>query len=471
MIMQLASISDQVQCYDWPKSSLSKTYRPLSRAWPKIRSASWANTSEWMCLVTSENHIDIISFRDAKSKFLHEIVDVPDVRYATFKSLNKRDLAIASGDTIMIYDMKRCFVRKQLGPTHDHSDYFKIMFDARDSFLCAASKNNQISVYDAKGLQTIFYASNTGNLRNFSINDQYGLKIAACTNSGACILWELEGITNIYSEPSKCQICDLVYRDNSILYITESKKCILRDYYNTSTISIINLDYYPKCVDMCIDSIGLAILADDGSIYAYDVRNLSHHFNKIPKQDGDTVTQILFNKHSHSDVTCAPSNVNNYSTADELEIVYEYKSMLNSDVSASTIHGPNTTQYNVMNIKVENLPTVSEIEENQIIGPICCNGDDTLAECTSVHVAQNGAVTEVIRETVKDEMASAITDLKRQVQKVVHDETKSNFYELRMALVKEFIKLQEILDRLQPHRNLVKNDGDKCDNIKMENNC
>lgn len=295
--MYIASITNDLKIHVWPSGQLVHTYKPSSQGC--IKSISWSKDGSWLVLVPNKGHAEIISVRD-NIKHLHSIHDIQQPTCASFQNMTKRNIALGTTTgMVLIYDVKSKNIKKHF--PRASSTIFKIEYCATDSFLAAACENGETLLYNGitYNLSASYKLPNSKTVSAMSCHPTQRNFIAAGSHEGIVGIWDIHTNKLIYhNQTHAASVTDLTFspiRNDLIVTAGFDRKLAFYDISQKTSLVQTILERSPTAVDFCPDGVGIAVALHDGTISAYDTRQLNEALYTF-KGHNSQIKQIIFQK-------------------------------------------------------------------------------------------------------------------------------------------------------------------------------
>ncbi|KRT78300.1 translation initiation factor eIF2A [Oryctes borbonicus] len=295
--MYIASIANDLKIHVWPSGQLVHTYK--SSAQGCLKSISWSKDGSWLVLVPNKGAAEIISVRD-NIKHLHFIQDIQQPTCAVFQNTTKRNIALGTTTgMVLIYDIKSRNIRKHF--PRAPSTIFKVEYCAKDSFLAAACENGEILLYNSVtyNLSASYKLPNSKTVSALCCHPSRRNLIGAGSHEGIVGVWDIHTNKLIcHNQAHAATVTDITFspiRGDLIATIGYDRKLAFYDMSQKVSHVQTILEKSPTAVDFCPDGIGIAVALQDGTINAYDTRQLNEPLYSF-KGHNTLIKQIIFQK-------------------------------------------------------------------------------------------------------------------------------------------------------------------------------
>ncbi|KAI4467732.1 pre-mrna splicing factor [Holotrichia oblita] len=295
--MYIASIANDLKIHVWPSGQLVHTYKSSSQGC--VKSISWSKDGSWLVLVPNKGHAEIISVRD-HIKHLHSIHDIQQPTCAAFQNMTKRNIALGTTTgMVLIYDVKSKVIKKHF--PRASSTIFKIEYCATDSFLATACENGETLLYNSitYNLSASYKLPNSKTVSAICCHPTQRNFIAAGSHEGIVGIWDIHTNKLIYhNQTHAASVTDLTFsplRNDLIVTAGFDRKLAFYDISQKTSIVQTILEKSPTAVDFCPDGVGIAVALHDGTINAYDTRQLNEALYTF-KGHNSQIKQIIFQK-------------------------------------------------------------------------------------------------------------------------------------------------------------------------------
>lgn len=315
--MYIASTSNELKIHVWPSGQLVHTYKSSSPGC--VKSISWSKDGSWLVLVPNKGPAEIISVRD-NIKHLHSIQDIQQPTCAAFQNNTKRTIALGTTTGIvLIYDIKSKNIRKHF--PRAPSTVFKVEYCAKDSFLAAACENGETLLYNSVtfNLSASYKLPNSKTVSALCCHPNKRNLLGAGSHEGVVGVWDIHTNKLIYhNQAHAASVTDLTFsplRSDLIVTTGFDRKFAFYDMTHKTSLVQTILEKSPTGVDFCPDGVGIAVALQDGTIQAYDTRQLNEPIYSF-KAHNSQVKQILFQKKTTENGSVDYSFANDSSSED-----------------------------------------------------------------------------------------------------------------------------------------------------------
>lgn len=295
--MYIASISNDLKLHTWPSGQLNHTYKTSLQGY--LKSISWSKEGSWLVLVPSKGPAEIVSVRD-NIKLLHTIEDIQQPTCAAFQNTTKRNIALGTNTGIaLIYDIKSKNTKKHF--PRAPSTLFKVEYCAKDSFLAAACENGETLLYNSVtyNLSASYKLPNSKTVTAMCCHPTRRNLIAAGSQEGVVGVWDIHTSKLIYhTQAHAAAVTDLTFsplRSDLIITTGYDRKFAFYDMSQRTSLVQSILERSPTAVEFCPDGVGIAVALQDGTINAYDTRQLNEPLYSF-KAHNSQIKQLLFQK-------------------------------------------------------------------------------------------------------------------------------------------------------------------------------
>ncbi|GJQ87932.1 hypothetical protein Trydic_g1195 [Trypoxylus dichotomus] len=295
--MYVASIANDLKIHVWPSGQLVHTYKSGTQGC--LKSISWSKDGSWLVLVPNKGAAEIISVRD-NIKNLHSIQDIQQPTCAVFQNTTKRNIALGTTTgMVLIYDIKSKNIRKHF--PRAPSAIFKIEYCAKDSFLATACENGETLLYNSvtHNLSASYKLPNSKTVSALCCHPSRRNLIGAGSHEGVVGVWDIHTNKLMYhNQAHAATVTDLTFsplRGDLIVTTGFDRKLAFFDMTQKVPLLQTILERSPTAVDFCPDGVGIAVALQDGTINAYDTRQLNEALYSF-KGHSTLIKQITFQK-------------------------------------------------------------------------------------------------------------------------------------------------------------------------------
>ncbi|KAG5885483.1 hypothetical protein JTB14_017206 [Gonioctena quinquepunctata] len=513
--MYVASASTTVKFHEFPSGSVVHNYQPGSKVEGPIRSISWSRDGSWLVLVPHSGATEIVSIKD-QLKLLKTIQDIEEPTCATFQNTTKKNVALGTKNgLVLIYDVKARSTKKRF--PRASSQITHLSFTSKDTHCIAGCKNGEVLVYGnvTNNPPTSMRVPKSSTITCLKTSQTKRQLVLGGSSEGIVVVWDINtSRSKFHIEAHKAPVNSVAFSPvNTDLIVStgSDRQFCFFDIADNKCIASVSVENSITAVDFSPDGTYFVMASQNGRVYIYDSRNIQEpvhsfqaHKSAIKHLEfqnaSSTPNTSLCSTSAESVTPVIPSDKNGNrnsrssrtsdlfglfiptidSTEDARQSVVSIEGG-DSFIAALGLDKSNTIDSmkqddSVLSKVKERLPSIADMptpglpkaakretgdfKENHFastpkfltanannVSPIVHSGGSFLG---------NAASTSEIRTIVKEELKGMMNELKSDIKyQATHTtyQLRSLLLDMHMALVKEFIKLENCYNRVRDDLN------------------
>ncbi|XP_050505148.1 protein NEDD1-like [Diabrotica virgifera virgifera] len=508
--MYIASASTTIKFHEFPDGNVIHNYQPGKVEGP-IRSVSWSQDGNWLVVVPHSGQTEIVSTKD-QLKLLKTIHEVDEPTVACFQNTTKKLVGIGTkSGLVLIYDIKSRNVKKRFARASTQVTH--VAFTAKDTHCVAGCKNGEILVYNnvTNSPPSNLRVPKSNSISCLKTNQLKRNLVLGGSNEGVVVVWDINiNRSKFCTEAHKAPVSSVAFSPvNPDLIITagSDRQFCFYDIVDNKCIANVPVENNITAVDFSPDGTSFVMASQNGRVYVYDSRNIQEPVHSFTAHKS-AIKHITFQKvnESSDSSVCSISKSSDNSAAEDIK-KKPFRSVRTSDFFGMYVHTVDGTReaHSVASIEggdsfiaalgldksnasesvnnddvfiktdISRLPSIHDAElpsSNSIAKP------NNLSDCkpkqfsstpkfqyfaksemspiTVQNVlpssASNSDIKSVVRECFNEEFRNVVSDLKNDIKyQATHTtyQLRSMLLDVQMAMVKEFIKVENFNNRLR----------------------
>lgn len=509
--MRIASSSTNLTFHEWPGGDLINTYTPSCTLDGPIRSISWSKDGAWIVMVPIGGNPEVITIKD-DIKQLISIKDM-QATCAAFQNTTKRAVVLGtSAKEVLIYDIKSKTVKKRYEPCKAVINQVECTSKDTHIAAACENGDIVLYSNTVMKLSNIFRMPKSSSCTKIRCDPLKRNLIVGGSSEGVVALFDTNISKATYVNPGHvAQVTGLAFspaRNAVVVSTALDRRLIFHDVINGNCIAQVPMENSGTAVDFAADGINLAVACQNGNIYMYDTRAVNQPVGAF-KAHGSRIHHVLFKKcddttpaqfehvseeisnknELHSSIeqpanrspgvsfSFYPDSLNTASLqrpAEELQVQEAGDSFMaamemnftNSGIcpivetksSSSTVASINIqseekkpVEKSLLSVKqMSSTPKYFTNDPSLDFSPVLCGNQSIPSSVTVQPTTSLG--TEKIREIIRQEIKSELAELKKELkyeQCEMMSNMQRNFLELHMSIVKEFVQVENNLNKLK----------------------
>lgn len=269
-----------VKFHTWPpeeNDTPDSTYTPSIPS--TITHASWCNDNNYLALLSENGNPEVVSTRNKDyARLVHTVQAVSDVTSLAFQKTTKKYLALGTANAqIALYDTKHRAITKL--HTNLTSAVRDVDFNIEDRCMAAACEDGIIAVYGVSEGNTIETLKMPSLARPtvLRFHPRSANHLAVCSEKGEVILWDIATSKKTFYAQSHTNVVNglaLASGDAFLISVGQDHKLCVYDVNVGECLFRSSLQEPLSSVDIMVRGNCMAVGAEDGSVYIYDIRRL-----------------------------------------------------------------------------------------------------------------------------------------------------------------------------------------------------
>ncbi|XP_018333600.1 protein NEDD1 [Agrilus planipennis] len=493
----IATSSTDIKFHLWLEGNLKYSYLPVSHSSGFIKTLSWAKDGTWLVLIPTSGYAEIVSVKDSV-KLLLKIKDIHQPTCAIFPKTTKKYIALGTySGQVLIYDIKNKSIRKRF--PRASSWIQNVDCNANDTHLAAATSAGDILIYNmtASNLIATYKIPNCSSASTICFHRTKRNLLAAGSEEGIVAVWDINTnerkasfqahyapVTDVALSPIRSDLVATVGKDRQFMfYDVHNKKNVLQMEVPSSMLAL----------DFSHCGLYLGMGSQNGHVVIYDMRNLAKPVSAFPTHEGKKITRVSFQRalnvteeessttiiddnfvtnesinDKQNSYTTSPYHFNDQSNTNDQEHAKDIGDSFLVSLENSNSYSIVTTPQHEINFsfpKGTSAVTLesSEKKNQQFLGDV---NKKTPASCNKKAASTPKYLQAEVPIGVNSPIISPVcppvnlTDIKKVFTEIVHEElntlkadlrhefmesmaqTRRQFLDLQMFLVKEFINVE-----------------------------
>lgn len=520
--MYIASVSSTVKFHEFPNGNVIHNYQPGKVEGP-IRSISWSKDGNWLLVVPYSGQTEIVSTKD-QLKLLKTIHEVNEPTSACFQNTTKKNIGIGTkSGLVMIYDIKSRNVKKRF--PRASSQITHIAFTAKDTHCVAGCENGDVLIYNnvTNSPPANLRVPKSNSITSLKTNNLKRNLVMGGSKEGIIVVWDINiNRSKFCAEAHKASINSVAFSPvNSDLIVTAGadRQFCFYDIADNKCIASISVENSITAVDFSPDGTYFVTASQNGHVYVYDSRNIQEPVHSFLAHKS-SIRHVAFQnvQESNNSSMCSLSSESLLTSASIDNVTKRRtRSVRTSEIfgtfipsaepspveqtSVGSVDGgdsfmmalgldknfTDSVKHNDSVFIKENsrLPSIHDTEPS--LPAYSLKVDKTEPDDSkpkqfsstpkfnfqnrselSPNIASNSLTTNEIKSIVKDlfneEFKSVVSDLKNDIKYQgthITYQLRTMLLDMQMAMVKEFIKLENYNNRLRE---------DICPNVNYDTN-
>lgn len=405
--MTLAACSKDLKFYDWPGLTLSGLYETFEECM-SIKSISWCNDGKSLVAIRNKDNPVIIKRpSNVAEKLETEIYLKHPVSSGAFANTSKASIAFGTSEgNLFIFDLKR---KRKINEYQKLSSAINFLdFSFEDTLLAAGCSNGQLILYNSDPLPCASYAvPYSYSLSTLLFNKTIPNMLAAASKEGVVAIWNTEvGALLKHDKNHNSTVTDVAFFGNNLATVGTDGKFLIYDLKsNKEPISNYFLNTPLSGVDCIVENYDVAVSTSDGQLRSYDRRYMNTPINTV----------IAFN-----------SGIKKIKFAPDIPRPESKDELIDHPSGDFNVMFKNSSHDGLKETK-----SFSNSYFNDVLPP----------SASEVALVNNNLSAEEMSEML------GIEELLRKNKQFFENKLLAEFYDLRIQISKQFIELQQRIDR------------------------
>lgn len=510
--MRIASSSTIISFHEWPGGDLINTYTPSGNLEGPIRSISWSKDGAWIVMVPIGGNPEVITIKD-DIKQLISIKEMQATCAAFQHTTKRSVVLGTSAKEVLIYDIKSKTIKKRYEPCKAVINQVECTSKDTHVAAACENGDILLYSNTVMKLSNTFRMPKSSSCTKIRCDPLKRNLIVGGSSEGVVALFDSNVSKATYVNPGHvAQVTGLAFspaRNAVVVSTALDRRLIFHDVVNGNCIAQVPLDNSGTAVDFAADGISLAVACQNGNIYMYDTRAVNqpvgafkahcsriHHVLFKKSEDAtpaqfEQVSEEISNRnelHSPAEQPAIKSPTTSFSfypdtfntgslqkPPEELQVQEAGDSFMaamemnftnssslcpivESKSSSSTVASihlqseeKKPVERSLLNVKhMSSTPKYFTNDPSLNFSPVLC-GNQSIPSSVTVQPTTS-LPTDKIREIIRQEIKSELAELKKELkyeQCEMMSNMQRNFLELHMSIVKEFVQVENNLNKLK----------------------